>query len=77
MHKDVYNHLQANPELLNFVRHNPEWYRYLTRNPSSIMDIHKESKQFYGKTFSQRLDKANQNVQMIGMLLQFAEMMKD
>ncbi|GIO26042.1 hypothetical protein J43TS3_06530 [Ornithinibacillus bavariensis] len=77
MQKEVYYYVKSSQELLHFIRHNPEWYRYLTRDPSRISECELEAKRFYGRTFSQRLEKVNQNVQMVGVLLQFAEMMKD
>lgn len=77
MDEKLYQHLTTRPDLLNFIRNNPEWYRYLTRDPSKISEIELEAKRYYGKTLSQKIEKVNQNVQMVGMLLQFAEMMKD
>ncbi|MFS0672325.1 YlbE-like family protein [Ornithinibacillus sp. 179-J 7C1 HS] len=77
MNKEIYTYLRTRPELINFIRHNPEWYRYLSRDPNRVSEIEMEAKRFYGKTISQKLEKVNQNVQMVGMLLQFAEMMKD
>lgn len=60
-----------------FVRYNPEWYRYLSRDPDRIDELEKAAKQFYGQTFPQRVEKLNNQVQMVGMLLQFAGAMKD
>ncbi|WP_047981373.1 YlbE-like family protein [Ornithinibacillus contaminans] len=77
MNQELYHYLQARPELMNFIRQNPYWYRYLTRDPSRVVEMEKEAKRFYGKTFTQKMDKMNQNIQMVGVLLQFAEMMKD
>ncbi|MFD2043990.1 YlbE-like family protein [Ornithinibacillus salinisoli] len=77
MNKTCYDYLKSRPELLHFVRHNPIWYRYLSRDPSSLPEIEKEAKRFYGKTFPQQVEKINGHVQMVGMLLQFAETMKD
>lgn len=72
-----YNYLSNNPRLAMFVRYNPIWYRYLSREPERINEIEKEAKKFYGKTFSQQLDKVNNQVQMVRMLIQFAGEMKD
>jgi hypothetical protein len=77
MHEKTYAYLQARPELLQFVRYNPVWYRYLSRDPGCMEDMEKEAKKFYGKTLPQRLEKMNSQVQMIGMLMQFADAMKD
>lgn len=72
-----YDYLQSRPDLLQFVRYNPVWYRYLTREPYRISELEKEAKRFYGKTMSQRLEKLSNQVQMAGMLIQFADVMKD
>ncbi|GAA0444333.1 MAG: YlbE-like family protein [Bacillota bacterium] len=77
MDPNSYNYLRQNPELLRFVRLNPIWYRYLSRDPNLIEDMRKESKRFYGKTFPQQVEKVNNHIQMVGMLMQFAGAMKD
>lgn len=77
MNKELQQYLAARPDLINFIRFNPIWYRYLNRNPSSITEMEKEAKCYYGKTFSQKVEKVGNNVQMLSMLLQFTEMMKD
>ncbi|SHF48944.1 YlbE-like family protein [Ornithinibacillus halophilus] len=77
MNREIYHYLQNRPELLHFVRMNPVWYRYLAREPNRVTEIEAVSKQFYGKTIPQKLDRLNHRMQMVGMLLQFAESMKD
>lgn len=72
-----YRYLEQNPDLLHFVRMNPIWYRYLSRDPSLLPEMKKEAKYFYGKTLSQQINKVNQQIQMVGMLMQFAGAMKD
>jgi hypothetical protein len=39
--------------------------------------LEKVSKEFYGKTFSQQIDKVGSHVQMVNMLINFADAMKD
>lgn len=77
MQSFCYHYLQSRPDLLYFVRFNPEWYRYLTREPNRIYELENEAKRFYGKTFSQRLEKWSNQLQMAGMLMEFADLMKD
>ncbi|RDW18447.1 hypothetical protein CWR48_12825 [Oceanobacillus arenosus] len=72
-----YQYISANPQLANFIRYNPIWYRYLSRDPHRLMEMEKEAKKFYGKTFPQRIEKISSNIQMVGMLMQFADAMKD
>jgi hypothetical protein len=77
MDEYTYSYLANNPSLLRFVRFNPIWYRYLAREPEMVERIEKEAKKFYGKTFPQRIERLNNHVQVMGMLMQFAEAMKD
>lgn len=77
MNKELYQFLATRPDLINFIRFNPIWYRYLNRDPLRITEMEKEAKRYYGKTFSQKVERVGNNVQMLSMLLQFTEMMKD
>lgn len=72
-----YQYVISRPQLAMFVRYNPVWYRYLSREPNRINEMEKEAEKFYGKTFPQRVEKINNQVQMIQMLIQFAGAMKD
>ncbi|ASK63605.1 hypothetical protein CFK37_16285 [Virgibacillus phasianinus] len=74
MDKNCYHYLKSKPALLNFVRHNPEWYRYLTRDPNKLVEIEKEAKKFYGKTWPQQVEKASSQFSMMKMLVQLALM---
>ncbi|GGH72285.1 hypothetical protein GCM10010978_09080 [Compostibacillus humi] len=77
MDASTYQYLLSKPELLHFIRQEPVWYRYLSRDPDSLALMEKEAKIFFGKTVSQRLGKMNRQVQMVHMLLQLANAMKD
>ena len=77
MNAICYQFLQRNPDLANFVRYHPIWYRYLSRDPNRVYELVDEAKEFYGKTVTQRLKKFNNQVQMVNMLMQFADTMKD
>ncbi|SFD82934.1 YlbE-like protein [Lentibacillus persicus] len=77
MQASVHNYLQQNPKYAHFVRLNPIWYRYLTREPSRVNELEKASRYFYGETFSQKVDKIGSHVQMLNMLINFTEIMKD
>ncbi|RDW17945.1 YlbE-like family protein [Oceanobacillus chungangensis] len=72
-----YQYISGNRQLANYIRYNPIWYRYLSRDPNRVLEMEKEAKKFYGKTFPQRLEKISNNIQMVGMLMQFADAMKD
>ncbi|WP_010097893.1 YlbE-like family protein [Ornithinibacillus scapharcae] len=77
MNQELRQFLTTRPDLINFIRFNPIWYRYLSRDPLRITEMEKEAKRYYGKTLSQKVEKVGNNVQMLSMLLQFTEMMKD
>ncbi|SFB18619.1 YlbE-like protein [Lentibacillus halodurans] len=77
MQANAYQYLKENPKLAHFVRLNPVWYRYLSRDPDRVQELEKASKQFYGKTLFQQVDKIGNHVQMVNMLINFADVMKD
>lgn len=74
MNRDCYHYLKSEPALLKFVRHNPVWYRYLSRDPNRIVEIEKEAKKYYGKTWPQQFEKASNHFSMMKMLIKLATM---
>lgn len=72
-----YYYVSNNPKIAMFIRYNPVWYRYLSREPNRINELEKEAKKYYGKTFPQQVEKLNNQMQMVSMLIQFAGAMKD
>lgn len=77
MHPILYRQIQAEPDLLTFIRYHPIWYRYLMREPNRFEDMRQEAKVFHGQTFSQRVEKATNQVQMIHTIIQLTSAMKD
>ncbi|WP_102027464.1 YlbE-like family protein [Salirhabdus sp. Marseille-P4669] len=77
MDGNVYRQLQNRPDLIHFIRMNPIWYRRLTRYPEMFQALESSSKHFYGKTFYQRVGKANDRLNMLMMLLSMAEAMQE
>lgn len=77
MDESTQAYLRYHSHLKTFIRHNPEWYRYLSRDPSIIVNIEKAAKQFYGKTFTQRLEKFHEQIHLVEMFLSFSDIMKD
>lgn len=77
MNEYVYYYLYTNKPLLNFVRHHPIWYRYLSRDPERVHELEREAKIFYGQTFTQRLEKVNEHVQLVQMLAEISKLTKD
>ncbi|MBU9711245.1 YlbE-like family protein [Evansella tamaricis] len=74
MRPEVYQYIKQDRELHHFLRVNPKWYRKLSRDPSLLSQMEKDSKVFYGKTFPQRMDRIQNNMNMAMMML---EMMKN
>lgn len=77
MEPETYQVVQQREDLWRFIRNHPEWYRYLTRDPNRLKELELTSKQFYGKTMPQRLQKTQQNMQMLSLLMQMAGSWKD
>lgn len=77
MDTPTYRYLVAHPEILSFVRQHPKWYRLLGREPGLLVDLIRETRVYYGKTFPQRIEKIQEHMQMVQMLLKLSEVMKD
>ncbi|UOE92959.1 YlbE-like family protein [Alkalihalobacillus sp. LMS39] len=73
MRKDVYIQLTNKPELRQFVRQHPHWYRKLNREPHSISTLEQEANQFYGKTFPQRIERLQGNLNLAMMMIQMLQ----
>lgn len=74
MREEIRMKLVQQPELREFLRYHPEWYRQLSRQPDKLGDMEKEAKYFYGKTFPQRVEKMQNNVGMVMMLMEMIKM---
>ncbi|MCT8139052.1 YlbE-like family protein [Anaerobacillus sp. CMMVII] len=70
MRQELHMYINQRPEIRQFVRHNPLWYRYLSRDPQSLSKLENEVKVYYGKTFPQKLDRFQSNLNMAMMLLE-------
>ncbi|MYL33018.1 hypothetical protein GLW08_02135 [Pontibacillus yanchengensis] len=77
MQPGVYQYLESREDLRKFMRMNPKWYRRVTRDPSVLSQMEQESKYYFGKTTTQRIERFNNQLQMVQMLMQMAQAMKD
>lgn len=77
MHQTIYQYIKKNEELLTFLRYHPIWYRYLMRDPQRLHEMIQASKKFHGHTFSQRVDKFTNHMQMVHTLIQLTSAMND
>lgn len=57
--------INNNPLLKRYLRENSYYYKYLNRNPKIINQLMKEMQKKYKLTFTDRLDKVKDNLNMI------------
>ncbi|MGJ9381293.1 hypothetical protein CR203_02275 [Salipaludibacillus neizhouensis] len=69
MRRNVYERIKANPETHYYLRAHPNWYRNLGRDPDAYNKMISESNSYYGKTFPQRIDKLQSNMNLVMMML--------
>ncbi|WP_458414012.1 YlbE-like family protein [Schinkia sp. CFF1] len=69
MRREIQNYLATRHDLRLFIRENPVWYRILCRNPEKLFEIEQEAKIFYGKTFPQKIDRLQQQIQLANLLV--------
>lgn len=72
MEPETYHMLQNREGTWQFIRQHPMWYRYLTRDPNSVTELEAQEKKYYGRTLPQRLEKTQQNMQLVKLLMQMA-----
>ncbi|ALA54717.1 YlbE-like family protein [Shouchella clausii] len=74
MREEVQRKIFEQPELKAFIRYHPEWYRRLGRQPDQLAAMEREANYFYGKTWPQRVEKMQNNVSMVMMLMEMLKM---
>ena len=75
MRIDVYNYLEQNKELLNFMHEQPIWYRKLSRDPSQIEKLEIAALHYYQKTIPHHVEKFSNGVQMASMMVSMFQIM--
>ncbi|WP_096435533.1 YlbE-like family protein [Alteribacter populi] len=75
MRVEVMQQVRSQPELWRYLRLHPKWYRTLSRNPGALVEMEKEAKVFYGKTFPQRMDRLQNNMNLAVMLVDMVRQM--
>lgn len=63
------NYIKNNPLVHEYLRANSSWYKKLNRNPKLIKDLEKEAKEYYKLTIADKLERFNQNIEMISTFL--------
>ncbi|MDT8859152.1 YlbE-like family protein [Alkalihalobacillus sp. MEB130] len=74
MRADVQQILHERPELRHYIRQHPNWYRKLTRDPGQIPVLEKEANQFYGRTLPQRVEKVQNSLGLVMMMMEMLKM---
>lgn len=69
MRRELQEFINYRPDLKFIIREQPEWYRLLSRNPYAINQLEQGSKYFYGQTFGQQLDRWNQQLNSVSVMM--------
>ncbi|WP_088104978.1 YlbE-like family protein [Halalkalibacter urbisdiaboli] len=73
MRVEVQRFLEQKPELRQYIRLHPIWYRKLSRNPGELSNLEKEANYFYGRTLPQRVEKVQNNLGLVMMLMEMLQ----
>jgi len=76
MRKDLYEHLEKQQKLQQFIRENPNWYRKITRNPTNIYELELASKTYFKQTIPHKVQKFSQSVEFATMMIQMYKAMQ-
>jgi hypothetical protein len=74
MRVEIQQLLLERPEIRQYIRQHPNWYRKLSRDPSQIPLLEKEANQFYGRTLPQRVEKVQNSLGLVMMLMEMLKM---
>ncbi|WEG11688.1 YlbE-like family protein [Pullulanibacillus sp. KACC 23026] len=77
MRREVIYRLDQDPELKQFIRLHPIWYKKLARQPHLLSEMESQANDFYGKSFSKRIERISQGLGMINMMLELASMQNE
>lgn len=69
MREEVQAYLSTRPDLNFFIRNQPVWYRRLSREPYALKECELASKQFFGQTFPQKVDRFQNQLNMVNSML--------
>ncbi|WP_108669813.1 YlbE-like family protein [Peribacillus acanthi] len=75
MRQDIYDIINANEDMKNYIRTQPLWYRKLMRNPHELEKMETESKYFYKKSIPHRVSQLSNGVQMANIMLNMIQTM--
>ncbi len=69
MRHDLYEYIENNEDLINYLRIQPVWYKNLMRNPHLLEQFETEATYFFKKSIPHRVTKFSDGVQVASMML--------
>ncbi|MBL4952560.1 YlbE-like family protein [Neobacillus sp. OS1-32] len=77
MRREIYEYINQQNDLKQFVREQPQWYRKLSRNPYDLQALEISSLHYYKKTIPHQVEKFTNGVQMASMMYSMFQAMKN
>jgi hypothetical protein len=77
MRKEIVHYLHQRADLKYFIRTHPIWYKHLARNPHDLSSFERAAKQYYKGTFSQKVNRFQEQVQMAQLLFSMLSVLKE
>jgi YlbE-like protein len=77
MREEVQEFLANRQDLVFFLRNQPVWYRRLSREPYALKEFEEASRTFYGQTFPQKVDRFQNQLNMVNMMLALMTQLKN
>lgn len=69
MRQNIYEFIEANEDVRQYLRIQPLWYKRLMRNPHHLHQLETEATYFLKKSIPHRVSKFSENVQVASMML--------
>ena len=69
MRQNIYEFIEANEDVRQYLRIQPLWYKQLIRNPHHLQQLETEATYFFKKSITHRVSKFSENVQVASMML--------
>lgn len=65
----IYEYIEANEDIRNYLRIQPVWYKRLMRNPQDLEKLETEAIYYLKKSIPHRVSKFSEGVQVASMML--------
>ncbi|WAA10607.1 YlbE-like family protein [Fervidibacillus albus] len=77
MRRELLTRIQADRDLHRFLREQPKWYRTLSRDPETFTEFQRSAKQYYKKTFPDRIRKLSEGAQMASFMFNMLQSLQN